>query len=181
MDHFELKAWVCVSDEFDSFHISKEIFEAMEKVNKEFTKFNLLHEALRDQVRGKRFILLLEDVWTESNVDWNTLVVSLHVSAPGSKVILTTRNDQFLNQLVYNSLNKQLHSLLDDDALSLVAQHALGVYNFDSHLPLKGYVECIVKKCDGLPLALIALGRLLRTKKDEVEHWEKVQKVRYEN
>ncbi|KAL8207790.1 hypothetical protein R6Q57_007202 [Mikania cordata] len=32
----------------------------------------------------------------------------------------------------------------------------------------------IVKNCGGLPLALIVLGRSLRIKKDEVEHWEKV-------
>ncbi|KAM0069453.1 putative P-loop containing nucleoside triphosphate hydrolase, leucine-rich repeat domain superfamily [Helianthus debilis subsp. tardiflorus] len=62
----------------------------------------------------------------------------------------------------------------DDDALSLVARNALGVDNFDSHFSLKPYADGIVKKCGGLPLALIALGRLLRTKKDEVEHWKEV-------
>ncbi|XP_076904607.1 putative disease resistance RPP13-like protein 1 [Bidens hawaiensis] len=145
MDHFELKVWVCFSDEFDSFRISKEIFEAMAKVNKEFKNFNLLHEAHRDQVRRKRFVLVLDDVWTESYEDWKTLVGPLHACAPESKVIVTTRKVQLLKQLVYNPLNKQLHRLLDIDALSLVVQHALGINNFDSHLALKGYAERIVK------------------------------------
>ncbi|KAF5775319.1 putative P-loop containing nucleoside triphosphate hydrolase, leucine-rich repeat domain superfamily [Helianthus annuus] len=138
-DHFELKAWVCVSDEFDSFRISKEIFEAMAKVNENLTNLNLLQEALGDHLRGKKFLLVLDDVWTESYADWETL----------------------------------LHSLSNNDALSLVARHALGVDNFYSHLSLKPYAEGIVKKCGGLPLALTVLGRLLRTKK-EVEHWMKV-------
>ncbi|KAJ0716979.1 putative P-loop containing nucleoside triphosphate hydrolase [Helianthus annuus] len=172
-DHFELKVWVCVSDEFDSFRISKEIFEAMAKVNENLTNLNLLQEALGDHLRGKKFLLVLDDVWTESYADWETLVRPFYTCAPGSKVIVTTPKDQLLKQLVYNPLNKQLHSLSDNDALSLVARHALGVDNFDSHLSLKPYAEGIVKKCGGLPLALTVLGRLLRTKK-EVEHWMKV-------
>ncbi|KAJ0672793.1 putative P-loop containing nucleoside triphosphate hydrolase, leucine-rich repeat domain superfamily [Helianthus annuus] len=171
-DEFELKAWVCVSHEFDSFRISKEIFQSM--ANKEVSDFNRLQEALRDHVRGKKILLVLDDIWTESYADWETLVRPFHTCAARSKIIITTRKDQLLSQLVYNPLNKQLHSLSNDDALSLVARHALGVNNFDSHLSLKPYAEGIVKKCGGLPLALIALGRLLRTKKDAIDHWKKV-------
>ncbi|KAJ0672787.1 putative P-loop containing nucleoside triphosphate hydrolase, leucine-rich repeat domain superfamily [Helianthus annuus] len=173
-DHFELKAWVCVSDEFDSFRISKEIFEAMAKVNKNLTNLNLLQEALGDHLRGKKFLLVLDDVWTESYADWETLVRLFYTCSPGSRIIVTTRKEHLLKQLVYNPLNMQLLSLPDDDALSLVARHALGVNNFDSHMSLKPYAEVIVQKCGGLPLALIALGRLLRTKNNEIDHWEKV-------
>ncbi|KAL9992801.1 putative P-loop containing nucleoside triphosphate hydrolase, leucine-rich repeat domain superfamily [Helianthus debilis subsp. tardiflorus] len=172
-DHFELKAWVCVSDEFDSFRISKEIFEAMAKVNENLTNLNLLQEALADHLRGKKFLLVLDDVWTESYADWETLVRPLYTCSPGSRIIITTRKDQLLKKLVYNPLNTQLLSLPGDEALSLIARHALGVNNFDSHTSLKPYAEGIVQKCGGLPLALIALGRLLRTKK-EVEHWKEV-------
>ncbi|KAJ0478494.1 putative P-loop containing nucleoside triphosphate hydrolase, leucine-rich repeat domain superfamily [Helianthus annuus] len=171
-DHFKLKAWVCVSDEFDSFRISKEIFQSM--ASQEVSDFNRLQEALRDHVRDKRFLLVLDDIWSESYADWETLVRPFYTCAPGSKIILTTRKDQLLKQLVYKPQNKQLHGLSDDDALSLVARHALDVNNFDSHLSLKPFAEGIVKKCGGLPLALIALGRLLRTKKDEVDHWKEV-------
>ncbi|KAJ0860239.1 putative virus X resistance protein-like, coiled-coil [Helianthus annuus] len=173
-DHFKLKSWVCVSDEFDIFRISKEIFEAMTKVNKEFSNFNMLQEALRDHVKGERFLLVLDDVWSENYADWETLVGPFYTSAPRSKIIITTRKVQLLKQLVQNPLFKQLGSLGDDDALSLFSLHAIGVNNFDSHLSLKPYAEAIVKKCDGLPLALRALGRLLRTKKDGVEHWNEV-------
>ncbi|XP_035837585.1 putative disease resistance RPP13-like protein 1 [Helianthus annuus] len=171
-DHFDLKAWVCVSDEFDTVRISKEIFQSM--ANQEVADFNRLQEALKDHVKGKKFLLVLDDIWSESYEDWETLVRPLYTCDPGSKIIITTRKDKLLKKLGYNPLNKQLESLSDDDALSLVARNALGVDNFDSHLSLKPYAEGVVKKCGGLPLALIALGRLLRTKKDEVEHWKEV-------
>ncbi|KAJ0717016.1 putative P-loop containing nucleoside triphosphate hydrolase, leucine-rich repeat domain superfamily [Helianthus annuus] len=168
-DHFDLKAWVCVSDEFDTVRISKEIFQSM--ANKEVPDFNRLQEALKDHVKGKKFLLVLDDIWSESYEDWETLVRPLYTCDPGSKIIITTRKDQLLKQLIYNPLHKQLHGLSDDDALSLLARNALGVDNFDSHLSLKPYAQGIVKKCGGLPLALIALGRLLRTKRDEAGHW----------
>ncbi|MFS7926202.1 putative P-loop containing nucleoside triphosphate hydrolase [Helianthus anomalus] len=116
-DHFDLKAWVCVSDEFDTFRISKEIFQSM--ANKEVSDFNQLQEALKDHVKGKKFLLVLDDIWSESYQDWETLVRPLYTCDPGSKIIITTRKDKLLKKLGYNPLNKQLESLSDDDALSL--------------------------------------------------------------
>ncbi|KAJ0672612.1 putative P-loop containing nucleoside triphosphate hydrolase, leucine-rich repeat domain superfamily [Helianthus annuus] len=172
-DHFELKAWVCVSDEFDSFGISKVIFKSVTGENKEFADLNLLQEALKECLREKKFLLVLDDVWSESCRDWETLVGPFHACAPGSKIIMTTRKDKLLKLLGYSNLN-QLQSLSHDDALSLVALYTLGVNNFESHLSLKPHGVAIVKKCDGLPLALIAIGRLLSTKRYEEEYWKKV-------
>ncbi|MFS7926404.1 putative P-loop containing nucleoside triphosphate hydrolase, leucine-rich repeat domain superfamily [Helianthus anomalus] len=175
-DHFELKAWVCVSDDFDSFAISKVIFQSVTGESKHFEDLNLLQVDLRNHLRDKMFLLVLDDVWSESYEDWETLVGPFHECAHGSKIIMTTRKNKLLTKLGYNHLNQQLHSLSDEDALSLLALHALGVNNFSSHLSLKTHGEGIVKKCDGLPLALVALGRLLRTKQDEEEYWEEVLK-----
>ncbi|KAK9068116.1 hypothetical protein SSX86_012227 [Deinandra increscens subsp. villosa] len=171
-DHFEHKAWVCISDEFDSFAISKVIFQSVTWENKDFADLNLLQVALRDHLMGKRFLLVLDDVWSESYDDWETLVGPFHACPPGSKIIMTTRKDQLLRHLGCNHLNR-LNKLSSEDALSLIALQALGVTNFDSHVSLKSHAIGIVKKCDGLPLALKALGRLLSTRNDE-EYWKKV-------
>ncbi|KAJ0850950.1 putative virus X resistance protein-like, coiled-coil [Helianthus annuus] len=172
-EHFELKAWVCVSDEFDSFGISKVIFQSVTGETTEFKDLNLLQEALRDHLREKRLLLVLDDVWSESCQDWDTLVGPFYACAPGSKIIMTIRKDQLLKKLGYGNLGR-LRTLSHDDALSLLALHALGVSNFDSHLSLKPHGVGIVKKCDGLPLALKAVGRLLSTRIDEEGYWKKV-------
>ncbi|KAJ0860248.1 putative P-loop containing nucleoside triphosphate hydrolase, leucine-rich repeat domain superfamily [Helianthus annuus] len=173
-DHFELKAWICVSDEFDVSVRSKEIFIAFGgEVKEEHKNFNKLQEDLRDHLTQKRFLLVLDDVWSESREDWETLVRPFYTCSPGSKIIVTTRKDILLKKLGYNSLYKHLESLSDDDALSLFALHALGERNFDSCLSLKPHGEGIVKKCKKLPLALKALGTSLRTKKDE-DSWKGV-------
>ncbi|KAC9145047.1 hypothetical protein E3N88_46297 [Mikania micrantha] len=126
-EHFELKGWVCISDDFDIFGRTKDIFNSMGgELKREHEDFNKLHEALRDYLRGQRFLLVLDDVWCESYPDWRTLVEPLCTCATGSKIIVTTRKDQLLKRLGYDPLNKQLKCLSYDDALSLFALHALG-------------------------------------------------------
>ncbi|PWA75141.1 NB-ARC domains-containing protein [Artemisia annua] len=172
-DHFELKAWVCVSDDFDSFNISKVIFQSIGgDGNQKFGDLNLLQAALKNQITGKRFLLVLDDIWSEKLEDWETLVAPFFEVAHGSKIIITTRKQQLLNKLGYDH-PYDLKKLSDDDALSLFAQYALGVKNFDLHPVLRPHGEGIVRNCGGLPLALKALGSLLRTKTDE-EDWKQL-------
>ncbi|KAI3700492.1 hypothetical protein L2E82_45122 [Cichorium intybus] len=171
-DHFELKAWVCVSDEFDIFNMSKVIFQSIGGGNEEFKDLNLLQVALKEKITNKRFLLVLDDVWSESYADWEILERPFLAGAAGSKIIMTTRKLSLLTQLGYDQPYR-LFVLSSENALSLFCLHALGNSNFDSHPALKPHGEGIIGKCDGLPLALIALGRLLRTKTDE-EEWKDV-------
>ncbi|XP_035837618.1 putative disease resistance protein At3g14460 [Helianthus annuus] len=171
-DHFELMAWVCVSDEFDIFKISQTIYQSVAKESKQFTDTNQLQIALKEKLEGKRFLVVLDDVWNENYDDWENLVRPFHSGATGSRVIMTTRQQQLLKKIGFNHLDL-LESLSHDDALSLLARHALDVDNFDSHETLKPLGEGIVEKCGCLPLAIKAIGRLLRTKTDG-EEWDDV-------
>ncbi|KAJ0860632.1 putative virus X resistance protein-like, coiled-coil [Helianthus annuus] len=170
--HFELMAWVCVSDEFDIFKISQTIYQSVAKESKQFTDTNQLQIALKEKLEGKRFLVVLDDVWNENYDDWENLVRPFHSGATGSRVIMTTRQQQLLKKIGFNHLDL-LESLSHDDALSLLARHALDVDNFDSHETLKPLGEGIVEKCGCLPLALKAIGRLMRAKTEE-EEWNDV-------
>ncbi|KAF5775788.1 putative P-loop containing nucleoside triphosphate hydrolase, leucine-rich repeat domain superfamily [Helianthus annuus] len=87
---------------------------------------------------------------------------------------MTTHQQDLLKKIGFNHVDN-LESLSHEDALSLLALHALDVDNFDSHETLKPQAKGIVKKCGALPLALKAIGRLLRTK-TEGEEWDDVLK-----
>ncbi|XP_035838375.1 putative disease resistance protein At3g14460 [Helianthus annuus] len=169
---FELHAWVCVSDDFDISKITKTIFQAVSNENREFADLNQLQVALKEKLKDKWFLLVLDDVWHENFDDWENLVLPFHSGARGSKVIMTSRKEQLLKMLGFDNLD-HLETLSSEDALSLFALHALGVDNFDSHPTLRPKGERIVEKCGRLPLALKAIGRLLRSKTDE-EKWDEV-------
>ncbi|KAK9073923.1 hypothetical protein SSX86_006517 [Deinandra increscens subsp. villosa] len=172
-DHFQLKTWVCISDDFDVFKISDIILQSVTKENKEFKDFNQLQMALTQQFQDKRFLIVVDDVWSENYDEWENLVRPFHSGAPESRIIMTTRKEQLLIKLGFGHLD-HLESLSPKGALSLLALHALDVDdNFDSHTTLKPCAEGIVKKCAGLPLAIKAIGRLLRTKAHR-EDWDYV-------
>ncbi|KAJ0860841.1 putative P-loop containing nucleoside triphosphate hydrolase, leucine-rich repeat domain superfamily [Helianthus annuus] len=171
-DHFQLKAWVCISDDFDVFKISQTIFQDVNREKTEFKDLNQLQKALTEQFKDKRFLLVLDDVWTENYENWEKLVLPFHSGAPGSKIIMTTRKKELHRILGFDHLDL-LESLSPEDALSLFAFHALGVDSFDSYPTLRDKGEAIVKKCGTLPLALKAIGRLLRTKTTP-EKWDDV-------
>ncbi|XP_071719127.1 putative disease resistance RPP13-like protein 1 [Rutidosis leptorrhynchoides] len=171
-DHFESMAWVCVSDDFDVLAISNEIYHSVTGENKTFANLNLLHEDLKEKLSNKRFLIVLDDAWSEDPKMWETLEQAL-VGAPGSKVIVTTRNAavaRAMNCAQYH----ELKDLSDEYALSLLANSALDEPNFDKHQSLISAARLIIKRCKGLPLALKAIGRVLNGKGTNVDEWEKV-------
>ncbi|KAK1407418.1 hypothetical protein QVD17_39034 [Tagetes erecta] len=170
-DHFEVMAWVCVSDEFDVFNISKSIFQALGG-DKDFVDLNLLQVALSEQLSNKKFLLVLDDVWNEKYNEWECLKRPFYVASPGSKVLVTTRKAVVASMMDSVQIYP-LELLSNEEALSLFYQHASHEQNSDMNQILKLHGEEIVKKCGRLPLALRTLGRVFRTK-STYEEWEKL-------
>ncbi|KAL8260445.1 hypothetical protein R6Q59_028398 [Mikania micrantha] len=171
-DHFEFRAWVCVSDEFDVLKISKVIFQAVGGGNQDFANLNLLQEALKEKLSKKMFLLVMDDVWNENHQEWELLQRPFTVGAPGSKVLVTTRKTTVASTM--DSVQPyDLELLPDEEALSLFSQHASDKQNFDDvNRKLKFYGDKIIKKCGRLPLALKTLGRVFRGKSDG--EWEEL-------
>ncbi|XP_071719066.1 putative disease resistance RPP13-like protein 1 [Rutidosis leptorrhynchoides] len=171
-DYFEVMAWVCVSDEFNVLSISNTIYQAVTGEDKTFTDLNLLHVALKTKLSQKRFLIVLDDVWNEDYKAWETLEQPL-VGLPGSKIIVTTRKTRVAS-IMTTATPHFLNPLSDEYSLSLFAKCALNEDNFENHPSLVPFAQGIIKKCDGLPLALIALGRVLKTKGNDEDEWEKL-------
>ncbi|KAL6311814.1 hypothetical protein AAG906_033354 [Vitis piasezkii] len=89
--HFDLKAWVCVSDQFDAMRITKTILESITSHASDLQDFSKIQDRLRDEFKGKRFLLVLDDLWNENYNDWNCLRSPFWSGSPGSKIIVTTR------------------------------------------------------------------------------------------
>jgi hypothetical protein len=174
-EHFNLQAWVCVSDEFDVLMLTKTILEEVGSSTYDDSKnLNRLQLTLQEKLMGKKFILVLDDVWNENYVDWEVLSGPFKSGAQGSTVIVTTRNDSVASMMCTVPIH-YLNRLLEEDCWSLFAKHSFLDGKFDAHSKLEVIGRQIVKKCDGLPLAVKAIGGLLRTKLD-VDEWEKILK-----
>ncbi|KAF9597614.1 hypothetical protein IFM89_020093 [Coptis chinensis] len=75
---FELKIWVCVYDPFDLERVAREIIEqATGGKPPNVGGWEPLHHRLCNSVKGKRFLLVLDDVWTKDANRWELLKLPL--------------------------------------------------------------------------------------------------------
>ncbi|XVF24475.1 hypothetical protein REPUB_Repub13aG0131300 [Reevesia pubescens] len=172
-DHFDIKAWVCVSEDFDIIRITKAILQSVtSEACNEVNDLNLLQVKLKEKLSKKTFLLVLDDIWNESYNDWTILRSPFEVGAPRSKIIVTTRS-QNVSAVMRSFPDYSLKELSNDDCLSILTQHSLGAKDFSGHSDLREIGEQIVKKCNGLPLAAKTIGGLLRTRVDP-DAWKDV-------
>ncbi|XP_022756847.1 putative disease resistance RPP13-like protein 1 isoform X2 [Durio zibethinus] len=169
---FKLRAWVCVSEEFDIVRVMKTLLESLTSRASDVNDLNELQRRVKDQLSKKRFLIVLDDVWNENYNDWMVLRSPFEVGSWESKIIVTTRN-QGVASIMGTVSVYHLKEMLHDHCLSLFTQHALGSTNFDNYPNLKVIGEAIVKRCKGLPLAVKTLAGLLRCKLDYQE-WEDI-------
>ncbi|PON34426.1 NB-ARC domain, LRR domain containing protein [Parasponia andersonii] len=83
--HFDLKEWICVYEEFDVFKVTKTILREARVSN--IMDLNLLQVELKKRLAGKKFLIVLDDVWNDSYDDWNVLKKPFNDGAQGSKII----------------------------------------------------------------------------------------------
>ncbi|XP_058079936.1 putative disease resistance protein RGA3 [Magnolia sinica] len=165
--HFVLSMWVCVSDDFSLSKVTKDIIESATRSKCDLQSMDQLQHRLRELLREKKFLLVLDDVWEENPVNWDRLKQFLRGGAAGSKIIITTRSEKVA--LIMGTLPPQhLARLSDDDCWSLFKQRAFG-HGRQEHPNLIMLGKEIVKKCGGVPLAAKALGSLMHSKTEERE------------
>ncbi|GKV46388.1 hypothetical protein SLEP1_g53374 [Rubroshorea leprosula] len=170
---FDLKAWVSVSDEFDVARITRTILEQVTEKKCVLDDFCSLQEELEGELSGRKFFLVLDDVWNKEYGGWDVLKRPFMSGVLGSKIIVTTRNKDVGTMMRGDDGVYNLALLQDDVCLPLFTRHALGKENFDAHPYLQDVGKKLVERCKRLPLALKTLGGVLRGKlcRDE---WENV-------
>ncbi|XP_039163428.1 putative disease resistance RPP13-like protein 1 [Eucalyptus grandis] len=171
-NYFDVKAWACVSEDYDVLAITKSILGITNgHLSCEGKDFNWLQDKLKEHLAGKKFLVVLDDVWNENYGNWTTLLKPFQLGAKGSKIILTTRNKSVAS--LASAPPYYLKELSQDACMTLLAFHAFGVENFDHHLDLKVLGQKIAEKCKGLPLAVKTLAGLLRHKVNPQE-WKAI-------
>ena len=180
---FPLKMWVCVSDDFELKNLLVKILNSASvsgsadpnPIHQEnFTNLDLeqLQNHLRNVFAGKKFLLVLDDVWNQDRVKWVELKNLIKVGAEGSKVLVTTRNHSIAKMMSTNSSYiLELEGLSPEDSLSVFVKWAFEEGEEKKYLELVEIGKEIVQKCGGLPLALRTLGSSLFLKVD-VEEWK---------
>ncbi|KAK9041382.1 hypothetical protein V6N11_016485 [Hibiscus sabdariffa] len=128
-----------------------------------------LQKQLRDKIDGKRYLLVLDDIWNEDGEEWNNLKKLLMGGARGSKIIVTTRS-RTVAKITSKCEPYVLKGLSDDDAWSLFQKIAFDQRSVDSRKPTFLIIgKQILGRCVGVPLAIRSIASTLSIKETEDE------------
>ncbi|KAM0953921.1 putative virus X resistance protein-like, coiled-coil [Dioscorea sansibarensis] len=175
-EHFELRAWVYVSQDFHVARLIKVLIESITKSLCSVDELDELQDCLKGLLQEKRFLIVLDDVWNEEQILWERLRSLLCSGVGGCRVIVTTRNESVAKIVQANMPVCRLNCLSDDDCWKIFRRQAFSGGEVDLDAFPAGLVETgkmIADKCKGLPLAAKVLGGLLRCETDQ-EVWTDV-------
>ncbi|KHG15016.1 Putative disease resistance RGA3 [Gossypium arboreum] len=170
---FDLRGWVCVSDDFDIKSLTKAIVESFGGNSCGIQELDSLQRCLAEKLVGKRFLLVLDDVWNKNHEKWDRLKQALQCGLKGSTVIVTTRDEDIAVMMATTPFCR-LGCLSDHESWSLFKQRAFGMEKNGSNANLETIGRQIVQRCGGVPLAIKAIGSRLRFRSQESE-WLRVK------
>ena len=178
VERFVCRAWITVSQSFKMEmvlqNMIKKFYEAMKEpipegmdAMDEISLIGLLKKYLED----KRYAIVFDDVWRLEF--WRFIKYVLPENKRGSRVVITTRNVEVGCAITESRFHHvhNLQPLLPESSWELFCKKAFQGSCCPSEL--KKISIDIVKRCAGLPLAIVAIGGALSTKQKNELEWQK--------
>ncbi|XP_060964028.1 putative disease resistance protein At1g50180 [Cannabis sativa] len=174
--HFDCCAWVFICQQYVSKDILYEILVQIDRGSDREKIRNLneneMSDRLKSELKGKRYLVVLDDIWRIEA--WDCIKRAFPLGNSSSKVLFTTRNKELA--LSVNPCSSPIEPsflTFEESWQVLVQRQAFRRSGFGLEFEMLG--KDMVKKCGGLPLAIVVLGGLLRTR-SSLEEWKEVQK-----
>ncbi|XP_042066289.1 putative late blight resistance protein homolog R1A-10 isoform X1 [Salvia splendens] len=137
---------------------------------------------LREILKGKKYIIVLDDVWGSKYVEYHLQISYKYIKnemknpfpdqGNGSRVLLTTRlhqvneiNHRFIDDLSVRLLNKR-------ESWDLLREKVFG--EEPCPFKLEKFGKKIAEKCDGLPLTIVTIAKLLSEVDKTLECWKEI-------
>ncbi|GAB2230407.1 hypothetical protein Droror1_Dr00014671 [Drosera rotundifolia] len=193
--NFPCRAWITVSQSYSPVSLLRDIMRQFRETAIKITSINTrmepleapeeagdvdtLIDKLKNFLLDKRYLVVFDDVW---NVElWERVKFAFPDQGNGSKIIITTRDEKVaeswkrsIESYVYKY---RLRPLSAGEAWSLFCNMAFpGAYNKLCPIELEQLSLEMVSICEGLPLAIVAIGSLLSTKRKIVSEWQSLHK-----
>ncbi|KAK3429286.1 hypothetical protein EUGRSUZ_E00701 [Eucalyptus grandis] len=158
---FDGIAWACVSQEYHPKDILvgilvKLIPDQRERVMKMMD--DELFKTLYEIQQEKRCMVVLDDIWTKEA--WDSLQAAFPIKNMRSKLLITTRNKKVAEYIDPQGLFHEPRCLSNQESWDLLKKWAFLETKVITE-DMKNLAYELLKKCAGLPLAIIVLGGLL--------------------
>uniref|UniRef100_M1AQX0 Late blight resistance protein Rpi-blb2 n=1 Tax=Solanum tuberosum TaxID=4113 RepID=M1AQX0_SOLTU len=168
--HFDLRAWCTVDQEYDEKNLLNKIFNQVNGSDSKLIKNIDVVDKLRKQLYGKRYLIVLDDVWDTTT--WDELTRPFPEVEKGSRIILTTREKEVaLHGMIYTDpLNLRL--LRSEESWELLEKRAFGNESCPDELLDVG--KEIAENCKGLPLVVDLIAGVIAGRENKKSVWLEV-------
>ncbi|KAL6654499.1 hypothetical protein ACP70R_007964 [Stipagrostis hirtigluma subsp. patula] len=184
-EHFKIKIWLSITQNFDETQLLRTAITYAGGHHGGEEDKGMLTQILIETLSKDRFLVVMDDVWSEKAWD-NVLSVPIIAASdilskkmaagdkqPGSRVLLTTRLENLAPRMRIFFQQHHASPMDNEDSWSLLKAQ-LPPNKVDGIDQLKDVGMKIAEKCGGLPLAVKVLGGLLSTRCPNQRDWEDV-------
>ncbi|CAL5066342.1 unnamed protein product [Urochloa decumbens] len=162
-----------IEDTVDTFMLRSKVHKHIKRfsIKDEAWEINLLIDKTIEFLKNRRRMCVIDDVWKESA--WDTIKLALQDGSYGSKIIITTRNKAVAGHVGGGVYELKPLSEYDSKLILLLNKR---IFDAEDGCPpsFREVTGNILKKCGGVPLAIITTASLLASKPMHLQDWEKV-------
>lgn len=172
---FEKRIWVSVSQSLNEERILRSILRNLGDANIDDDRGGLL-KRINQYLFGKRFLIVMDDVWSEEDCLWWERIYEGLPKGNKSCVIVTTRNEKVARKMRVQE--ERIHRpkfLTESDSWLLFCNVAFAANR--GHCTSDQLEEIgkeIVSRCKGLPLAIKAVGGIMLCKNPRYYEWKRI-------
>ncbi|WMV31896.1 hypothetical protein MTR67_025281 [Solanum verrucosum] len=168
--HFDLRAWCMVDQGYDERKLLDNIFNQVSDSDSKLSENIDVADKLRKQLLGKRYLIVLDDVWD------TTILDELRRSFPdvnkGSRIILTTREKKVASHGKPYTDPLNLRLLRSEESWELLEKRAFGNESCPDELLDVG--KEIAENCKGLPLVVDLIAGVIVGREKKKSVWLEV-------
>lgn len=177
---FDCHSWVNVSKSFTPMELLqaalKGFLEATEEPSPEriesMTDIQLVG-AIKKHLQQRRYVIVFDDVWSANAGE--AIKYAFPDCNCSSRIVFTTRLSNLAASIEITGHVYHRQPLPEEEAWTLFCKKAFrGERMAVCPQELQEISQSILKKCEGLPLAIVAIGGLLSKKNKEGWEWKKV-------
>ncbi|KAL8467101.1 hypothetical protein ACS0TY_035977 [Phlomoides rotata] len=164
MEHFDVRAWVTVSQEYDIQGIVSGLLVSMGRDKDQLMEGLNVYQELK----GRRYLIIVDDIW--SIEAWYEIRRMFPDDGNRSRIMLTTRLSDLAT---YAGSIHEMRQMDDDESWNLLRQRVFKQNPCPNELEYIG--KKITRSCSGLPLAVVVIAGLLAVDQTK-DAWENIAK-----
>ncbi|KAH0634511.1 hypothetical protein KY284_037297 [Solanum tuberosum] len=171
VSHFDVRAWCIISQTYNQRDLLQDICSQVTGSKDKGDKDDVLADMLRKSLTGKRYLIVLDDMW--DGMSWDDLWNSFPKVRNRSRIVVTTRLEKVGEQVTCHTDPYSLPFLTTEESCKLLQKKVF--QEEDCPPELQDVSQAVAEKCKGLPLVVVLVAGIIKKRKMEEFWWNEVK------